>query len=155
MKKIEKQVNIKADKDYVKKKNKKNKRFTERLVEDLEDRLGKKVQKVEREGKQERLKLEQEQKEGEKKTLWKIRDCEELLKQRATEEYVEQKVKGMDGVIGRQVRKCLESEVGGLEGRVEHLEQRVEAMDTNWKDTIRTVDKTIQLQANHNRDTYL
>ena len=101
MKKIEKQVTSKTEQNYVKKKNKKNKRFTELTVEDLEEKLNRQIQKVEREGKQEALRLDQQWKEGEKMTLWKLRDCEELLKERATEEFVEQKVKGMDGVIGR------------------------------------------------------
>ncbi len=76
----------------MKRKNKKNKAWTREAMQQLEDRLVRRLTIQQQEQKRDCLRVESALKENEKKTLWKIRDCEQLLINRVNEEFVDKAI---------------------------------------------------------------
>lgn len=73
---MEKSIHNKGDTTYIKRKNKKNKKWTSDMTQQLEDRLLRRLTTQQQEQKRDCLRVESALKENEKKTLWKIKDCE-------------------------------------------------------------------------------
>ena len=93
----------KALKDDVKEKNQKikeklvkdfdeMKKYFEKKINDLEGKLGEKINT-----------FEDRTQNIEKKTLWRIQDCEEMLKKRITEEYVDDSCLALEEKLKRDV----------------------------------------------------
>ena len=76
MNRLEQGLNTKVDKAYVKKKTRKARRIAHDELEDLRKKLMQRLNDFEIEEKREHARIEQMIKELEKKTYWKIHDCE-------------------------------------------------------------------------------
>lgn len=58
-------------------------------------------------------------------TLWRIKDCEELLRSRVSDKYVNDAIKALDEKINRQINYMDEKQVERLEKSFKELGQRV------------------------------
>ena len=116
---MDKAVQGKGEREYIKGKNKKNKRWTEDMIEALEDRLVRRMQGIQQESKRDYLKVESALQENEKKTLWKIKDCESLLLNRVNEEFVDKAIKTMNGKVEREVTMAVDSRLTEVMAMIE------------------------------------
>ena len=70
-------------------------------------------------------KLETELKENEKKTLWKIQDCEQLLLKRISGEYMENSIKISEEKIRREINKMKDDSFGNMNKNLEDIQEKV------------------------------
>lgn len=64
--------------------------------------------------------------ELEKKTLWKISDCEKLLQQRSNEKFVETSCQGVYDRVMRDINKQKEEGIKGIQSEMQDLKAKVQ-----------------------------
>lgn len=101
--KIEETLDNKADDKKIKEKRKKMKAKVYSTIEETKKSLENKILQLDLKMIEKFGMMKEENDKVEKKTLWKIQECEEMLKARVTEDFVNDSIKLMDERIKREV----------------------------------------------------
>lgn len=80
----------------------------------------------------------------EKKTLWKIQDCEQLLGKRVSGEFVDSSLKGLEDKLKRELAKLKEESVGGVSARIEDIEDKLKAIDDNSAERLKQMKAALK-----------
>lgn len=102
--KVENECAKKVSKEEVKEKLGKTKRKINTNMEDFKNKLNKKVDDIDKKIGVNMSQLEILVKDVEKKTIWKIQDCEALLQKRINNEYVDSSCKNLEDRLRKEVR---------------------------------------------------
>lgn len=101
--KVENECAKKMSKEEVKEKLGKTKRKINTNLEDFKNKLNKKVDDIDKKIGVNMSQLEILVKDVEKKTIWKIQDCEALLQKRINNEYVDSSCKNLEDRLRKEV----------------------------------------------------
>lgn len=92
----------------------------------------------------------------EQNTLWKIKDCEELLKLRVNEKFVYDAIKGIEDKIKRELLQFTEGNMGKYDKLIKDLQKDIEKLghDThgkfkNVKDDIKDLQEQLNKKSEH------
>ncbi len=102
--KLESLVSSKINKNELKEKGKKIQKKLTSAIEENRSKLSKRMDDVEKKISSSLVQMEVQMKEVEKKTVWKIQDCEALLQKRTNNEYVDISCKNLEDKLRKEVR---------------------------------------------------
>ena len=86
--------------------------------------------------------FEEMTREVERKTLWKIQDCEDLLKKRINNEYVDLSVKKIEDKLMKLINNGVSGGSEQYERKHSDLETKVKFMDEALNEKIKILKKT-------------
>ncbi|KAL4506480.1 hypothetical protein ABPG72_000051 [Tetrahymena utriculariae] len=134
----------KLERDEMKIKVKKTKTKLVNELEEIKRKLNKQMDELSKKTVTQINKFEIEVKDVEKKTLWKIQDCEQLLSKRITGEFVDNSIKCLEDKIRREMLKMKEENFGGINSAIEDLEDKFKAFEENNTDKIKNVKQQLK-----------
>lgn len=102
--KLEALVSSKINKNELKEKGKKIQRKLNSIIDENRAKLSKRVDDVEKKVSSNLAQMDVQMKDVEKKTIWKIQDCEALLQKRTNNEYVDISCKNLEDKLRKEVK---------------------------------------------------
>jgi hypothetical protein len=74
----------------------------------------------------------------EKKTLWRIQDCEEMLKKRITQEYVDDSIQGLEEKLTRDILSKIKIDGDRMEKIYDELNLKIKSTESNLLEKIKS-----------------
>ncbi|KAL4446473.1 hypothetical protein ABPG74_001214 [Tetrahymena malaccensis] len=141
---IEKEIQKKAVKEEVKEKHKKLKVKVSTEIEEIKKYFEKKVVDLDAKYASKINQFEDKVQAIEKKTLWKIQDCEEMMKKRITEDYVDDSIKALEDKIRREVITLAQSDTEKIERLSAEIISKMKIMEDSQAEKLKQVKKQIK-----------
>jgi hypothetical protein len=140
---IHEKIKPKADISYIKQKTKKAKKY---LIEELKTRSEMILSYVKDEDDRLAAKINELDKkfaELELKTVWRLKDCEDLLKVRVNEKYVADAIAGLEDKLKKNLEESNRVSLSKFERQLKELEKELEKITTDHNSRIKQLKEDI------------
>ncbi|KAL4500552.1 hypothetical protein ABPG72_002976 [Tetrahymena utriculariae] len=141
---VENELPKKITRDVVKEKVSKIKKKLLNEIEEFKKKCQKQIDDSNKRVDSSLGKMEITVKDTEKKTLWKISDCEALLQKRITADYVDNTAKSLEEKLRREIQKVKEESFGEVFHKIDLLNDKCKNLDDQIQEKQKSLKKLIK-----------